>query len=211
MYKQINLTIKGIVPLIMHNSFHLVNPRSTITKLLKSITSKRSKVDDDHLLIGHLEWIASLYMTEDIEVSLDKTNLVYSCSGVPCIPGESLEAMLIQAGKKHKLGQQAKTGIICDGNFPLLYTGPKTVVELWENGNFTDVRAVNVQKNKVMRTRPIFKEWALNFNINYLSDTIAEHQVIQSVETAGAVSGLGDYRPKFGRFIIDGQPSIMAA
>jgi hypothetical protein len=37
----------------------------------------------------------------------------------------------------------------------LEYTGPKKLEEMWADGNFTDIRPVQVQRNSVMRCRPI--------------------------------------------------------
>jgi hypothetical protein len=53
-----------------------------------------------------------------------------------------------------------------------------------------------------MRTRPIFRTWALKFEVSFNADLVNPEQIQLAVEDAGAQVGLCDYRPKFGRFQI---------
>ena len=184
MYEQIEVTIKGVSPLLMHNG-QMVNPLNPIVKQLKEVTKKRNKTDDDMARMSELEWYGGIYVDEN------------DC---PVIPGEMLEAVLINGAKKRKMGPKAKAGIICDGNFKIKYKGPKKASSLFDNKNFVDVRKVNVQRSSIMRTRPIFKDWELTFTVNYLPSQLDMEDVLQFIDIAGVEVGIGDYRPKFGRY-----------
>jgi hypothetical protein len=120
----------------------------------------------------------------------------------PCIPGEMFEAALVEAAKKIKRGQQAKAGIVCYGNFPLAYDGPHSPNDLWEDQRFRLVVGVRIQRNKVMRTRPIFRDWAAEVSVDFMPDQLNKSEIEEMVRTAGIVIGIGDWRPKFGRFAI---------
>lgn len=184
MYKTIEVELKGISPLLVHNG-QLANPLNEFTKALKKVTKKRGKTDSDHEEVARLEFMGSLYLDD---------------KGRPVIPGECIESMLCDAARKAKLGQQAKAGIICDGNWPIIYNGPKNAEGLWENPHFRDIRKAKVQKASVMRCRPIFREWSLKFTIHYLPDVLNESEIRDMLVTAGRIVGLCDFRPKFGRF-----------
>ncbi len=99
-----------------------------------------------------------------------------------------------------KKGKQAAAGLFVLDNFLLEYDGPTDPSELWEDERFRFRVAVKVQQSKVMRTRPIFDEWAANVQVSFNPDLVDEREVIQWMEVAGREVGLMDWRPKYGRF-----------
>jgi hypothetical protein len=189
MYKAIRFTIKGVVPTIMHNG-QTSDPLNRYAKEMKKLTSKKIKTDEDHLAVAKVEWFAALYVD-------DKNR--------PCWPGENIESMIVAAARKNKLGIQAKSGIIVDGNTPIDYEGPKNAEKLWsyksfDKNPFISRVPVVVNRSRVMRTRPIFTDWSLTFTVHYLPTMLTEDQVIEFMEIAGTTIGLSDWRPKYGRF-----------
>lgn len=66
-----------------------------------------------------------------------------------------------------------------------------------------DRRPVVVQRNRVVRSRPMFKNWELSFTINFNEDRISSDIIKQILEEAGSSKGIGDYRPRFGRFKVE--------
>lgn len=182
-YHTLNFKIRGVTPLLMHN-WQLADPQNSIAKALKRISGKRSKTDADHAEMSRLEWYGGLYVQ----------------NGEPCIPGELIEAMLIQAAKKSKRGPAAKAGLLCEDNAPLLYEGPRSPDALWETGDYKLTVPVRIQGSRVMRTRPIFKEWEAEIWVKYLDDLLNASDVEQFLRVGGTIIGLGDWRPRFGRF-----------
>jgi hypothetical protein len=53
---------------------------------------------------------------------------------------------------------------------------------------------------KVMRTRPIFREWSALVEMQYDPDVLNLREVEEIVVDAGKLVGIGDWRPKHGRF-----------
>jgi len=187
MHKVIKCKISGLTPMLMHNG-RLANPIDPIVRAIKEFSGKRNKTDDDHEQISRLEFLGGLYLGED---------------GAPCVTGESLEGMLVEGAKKAKKGRKLKAAISCGETWPLIYDGPKQPDALWQDKRFVDVRSVGVQRVKVMRTRPIFKSWALKFEVEYLPSVVNPGDVKTALEVAALEVGLSDYRPRFGKFVVD--------
>jgi hypothetical protein len=186
MYKRIEISIKGVAPLITHNG-QLADPMNEWTKAIAAISSKgKAMTDADRIEMGRLEFFGGLYLHE----------------GAPCIPGVNIESLILAGAKKSKMGPQFKAGLICDGYFPLEYAGPKDPTKMWECGRFKHYCRVKLNgKSTVNRTRPIFHEWALKFVVQYLDSVIkSRDSVVKAIGEAGMIVGLGDYKPRFGRF-----------
>lgn len=58
-------------------------------------------------------------------------------------------------------------------------------------------------KASVYRTRPRFDSWGLNFTVRYEDEIVKSEAVIREiVDYVGARVGFGDFRPRFGRFVV---------
>jgi hypothetical protein len=178
------ITIRGLTPLIMHNG-RLSDPLDEATQALSRLTSKRNKTLDDHRAVSKAEWMGSLYVTE---------------KGAPCLPGEVIEAALCEGARKYKLGKAAKGGIIVAGDFPLVYDGPKTPAKLWDHGGFLKRASARVGTNRVIRSRPIFPQWEVSFEVQWDPALVKDDTTVLEIVDAAGQSGICDWRPKFGRF-----------
>ena len=185
-FQELSISIKGVSPTLMHNG-QLADPLNKFAKALKVVTSKRKKTDDDHEEMARLEFLGSLYVTGD---------------GKPCWPGECIETMFKQAARMSKLGKQVERGLWCDGDWPLDYKGPKDADSLWADERFRFTCGVKNpgSGSRVMRTRPIFRDWGLSFVVQFDPECLNESQVREFAETAGKYVGLSDFRPRYGRF-----------
>ncbi|PZV19177.1 MAG: hypothetical protein DCF22_00485 [Leptolyngbya sp.] len=152
---------------------------------MKQISGKRAKTDADYQEMARIEWYASLY--------LDKSRV--------CVPSLVLESALVAGARKLKLGQQTQAGMFVPSNMLLEFDGSDlTPDQLWERDQNRLTVAVRIQRNRVMRTRFTCEEWAGNFEVEYDDSTINRQQIIDLVDSSGAVVGLCDWRPRFGRF-----------
>jgi len=184
----LKVKITGLSPLLMHSA-RFANPLDPATKAHKALTSKRKKTDEDHEAIQKSEWFGGLYYSEKMG---------------PFIPGVMVEACLFEAAKMQKLGKSAKRSIIVlEDQIKLEYKGPRDVEGLYSNVDFVDVRAVKVQTSKLMRCRPKFNEWSGTFEIQFNPEQIEERDIIRILEDAGSLIGIGDYRPRFGKFTVE--------
>jgi hypothetical protein len=64
-----------------------------------------------------------------------------------------------------------------------------------------DSRSVVIQRQRVMRRRPCFAKWGLEFQINIRDPGAMPPTTLHEIlEYGGRYVGIGDYRPKFGQF-----------
>lgn len=183
-YSKRRYKIQGMTATIQHNG-RLANPMDPIVKALKQITKKRDKTDEDFEAMGNLEWEGSLYLNE-------KGKVVY--------PAQNLQAMLIAAAKKRKLGKKFNESLMVFDSSELKFSGEQNLTKRKLDNECRLVVRARVGTSSVMRTRPIFKDWSLEFEVNFMADEVDETDIDQAVETAGRLICLSDWRPRYGHF-----------
>ncbi len=182
-WKELTVQITGAAPLLLHNG-ELANPTSEGAKALKQVSSKRNKTDADHEEMARLEWHYGLYRS----------------NGKVILPGVLLEACLAKAAAKKKLKKVVQSGVYVPDDAVLEYDGPSDIDALWKDGRFTFSIGVKVSQARVYRTRPRFDGWGGKFRICFDDEQLNQRDLEQILGIAGPQIGLGDWRPKFGRF-----------
>jgi hypothetical protein len=186
--KSIKVNITGSSPLLMHSD-RFANPLDPLTKAHKEMTGKRKKTDDDFIAIAKSEFIGGCYWNEDTGFF---------------IPSQNLDSCLIAAAKLQKLGVKFKQGIlVLEEELPLNGFKNVTPEKLWENKKHIDARGVKVGMAKIMRYRPIFRDWSVSATVMVNEDVVNINEVKKALTDAGDLIGLGDYRPRFGRFKVE--------
>lgn len=123
-------------------------------------------------------------------------------TGKICVPSMAiLSAMRKAATQLKKAGSGKKT--LKDFVFSGLQINPE-LIELPNQEYEVDVRPVVVQRARIMRARPYFKEWELTFDISIIDDMTWDAGLVRQVlEEAGKYQGILDFRPLFGTFTIE--------
>lgn len=180
--------IKGVAHLIVHNG-QLADPLNEWAKALKKVSGKRNKTDADHEKMAELEFRGGLYLNAE---------------GKAIIPGKCIEGMLVKGANHSKRGKVIKSFVFTMlEEWPLIYTGPHSVDELWADTKFRRRDLVVIKGARIMRTRPTFTDWKLKFELCF-DDTGINPEALQEIlELAGRITGLGDWRPKHGRFTVE--------
>lgn len=190
---KVRITATGTRPLLLHN-VQMASPLNPFAKQLKALNSKRVKTDADRMEVARVEFEGSLYYDPELG---------------PYLPAQNLLASIVAGARLTKAGKKVERGVVLtDFMLPLLYKGPRDVESLWGDGasEFVDIRPVVVQRNKVDRCRPIFREWAIESEA-LIDPKVIEFDEFASVcEAAGQMEGVGDYRRMFGRYAVDVQP-----
>lgn len=183
--KILKFKIEGVCPLLQHDD-KTANPFNEYTKQLKAISGKRKKTDDDLLEMARIEWLASLYYTEQ--------------SGY-FVKAECFAASFLAAAKSKKLGTAFKQSVSIPNNPSFRFKDEDLIPdELFTIDTYKDFRTVKVQSSKILRCRPIFNNWSCDIDIWYEETRLDEQDIISIVDYAGRYIGVCDYRPKFGRF-----------
>ena len=162
--------IKGIAPLLM-NRFAMEKPEDT----------KAKRRDEQY----------------DVKEEAEKA--LYKDDKIGCYaPSVWIEASLREAGKEFKSakGRGTQKATILSS----VFIDPEKIPLNKKTYDELDVRPVVIQRNRVVKGRPKFNSWELEFTINFNEDRIKKDTLKQILEEAGVSKGIGDYRPKFGRF-----------
>lgn len=182
---EFHITLTGTAPLLMHNS-QLADPLSTAARSLKRLTGKRLKTEDDHMEIARLEHFGSLYFDDVVG---------------PYVPGENITRCLIDAAAMTKRRKKVISGMFISTDVnPLAYRGPRDPDGLWDDENFRYTHSVKIGQARTMRTRPCFREWRVAAEGILDTNQLELSELEDIATTAGLLIGLGDWRPRFGRF-----------
>ena len=181
----INVEIEGITPLLQHKFG--VNTHLEMEKPLR----KRTGVPD-----YSSEWKDTCYLEGDQIVQ----------------PSLHIEMAMVKAAAGYRLpGGRGKT--YKDLFLSSVFVRPafiphgvrvpeKPEINAFEERVYLDVRPVVVNRGaRVLRVRLALKPgWRLAFQVSVEDDQIQKEVVKRVIEAAGQTVGIGDHRPRFGRF-----------
>ncbi len=185
----IGVKVSGVVPLLMHK-FSAAAEASLTGDVKKSVT-KKDKPEE---------------AAEEVAYRLEPQP--GEKQGRLCVPGEHVYQSMVRAASSFQVkGQGKKTykdavagNVLIEPEFiPLLDEHGKPVFKFE-----IDSRPVRIGKSRVMRHRPVFAKWSLEFTIQVLDDDSLPESVANAILVkAGETKGVADYRPRFGRFMVN--------
>lgn len=112
-------------------------------------------------------------------------------------PSTWIEATLREAAKNFKKGKgNQKTTILSS-----VFVEEEKIPLKEKYEPYTT--AVVVQRNRILKSRPKFDNWSLEFTLNFDSERIDSSMLKNILVEAGAIKGIGTWRPKFGRFKVE--------
>lgn len=189
--KTLKIKLTGIRPLVMHNGL-LADPTNPYVVEIRKITAKKNKkTDSDYEELSRLEWLGGLYLGEG-------DSLV--------IPSDNIERCIVDGARKSRLGKDVQAAVFCaDVEVPIRHPliDGKAPADLYDDatGRFVLRKGVKVTTSRVIRVRPMIPTgWSLETTLEYDETIINQRNLAQAIHDAGALIGLGDWRPKFGRF-----------
>jgi hypothetical protein len=189
--KTLTTTWTGIRPLVMHNGL-MADPTHRLVRRIKEITSKGSKklTEADYEERDRLEWEAGLYWTDGVGL---------------VIPSDNIERCIQLGAQKSRIGKDVQAAVFCtESEVKLNYEGPKQKEKLYADPRFTLRKGVAVQQSRIIRIRPMVPTgWSLTFELEFDETIVNQKNLIKAMIDAGALIGLGDWRPKFGRFTVE--------
>ena len=193
----LKLKFIGDTDMITHNS-QGADPLNPYTKALKIITGKRKKTDQDHMDLGRIEWESGLYLHD----------------GVVVMPAINLDRCLWDGAKKVKNGVKYKSGVFPADDYSVLsYAGkqiktnghteiPDPALDKFYKDNSIRMIVV-VNRNRIVRVRPIFHDWSFKATLLYDELVIDRTELIACATDAGRLIGMCEMRPRHGRFHVE--------
>jgi hypothetical protein len=189
MYR-VNCRVRGVAPLLQH-----AFGAASLSTLMDG-AKKQTGVTD-----YSLEWMATMYVNRD---------------GLLVQPAAHLEGALVKAAASFKIkGRAGKTWK--DPIKAYCYVSPDEIPHIW-NGQYVlapdaslienptenlsvSIMRVKVQQSAVARSRlQLAAGWELAFAIEVHDDQVQPNVAEEILREAGRAVGIGDYRPRYGRF-----------
>ena len=169
--EQYKVRIEGTRPLLMHSCNSMLEAGND-----KATRSKEHDPKTD----------AETALYKDKEGKI----VVPSFCVLSCLRGSAVNFQVPGKGKK-TYKNFVYTGLQIDTeNIPLIS----------ENGWEIDAKTVVVQRSRIVRARPKFDNWALEFVVEIIDPVITPAVLKQIIEDAGKYNGLLDFRPLYGLF-----------
>lgn len=187
--RYINAHLAGVPggQLLTHNE-RLASKLDEIARQMAEVAGKRRKTDDDLAELARLEFFGGVYETTDGLVGLPSWNVFRSFQ---------------DGGRQHKLGRHVERALVPMTDVVVIHhDGPSKPADAWE-ARCVDQRSVKVGTNKVTRTRPAFANWSLDVQFALDTEILNYDDLVMVADTAGRLIGIGDYRPRFGRYDVE--------
>jgi len=184
---EFTITVTGTRPLLMHNA-RLSDPLDFYAKAMSKINNKRKKTEQDYEELARLEFLGGIY--HDAEFG-------------PYLPGDNFQRFLFDSATRRKLGQAVKRGVFISSEVnPLVYDGPRDLESLWADENFRHRQSAKVQARRVIRTRPMFRQWTAQAEGVLDGEELDFDDLRSLAERGGSITGFGDWRPRFGQCVV---------
>ena len=183
-----NIRLTGLpgVPYIMSNK-QAADPMNKFAIQMKEITGKRKKTEAEHKKLAKLQFYSAFYTGKKDE---------------PIVPANNLENVIISGAKQIRKGPKAKAGVLVMSDGSLQYKGPRTIDGLYKDPKFVRKDLIPAQGKMTSSTRPHFVDWNVEFDVQVIADVFDPSDLRQSLDLAGQMVGMGNWRPRHGRFTV---------
>lgn len=116
-----------------------------------------------------------------------------------CVPSEHIYSALYQAATGFRFeGKKTYKDIIKGG----IIIEPDMIPLNKEKYDEIDTRSVVVNRGRIIRYRPKFNDWMITFQISIIDEENIDEPVLKEILDKAGHHGIGDFRPRFGRFMV---------
>lgn len=200
--KTLTTTWTGKRPIIMHSA-EMVDPLNPIVRRIRELTMKPSKkvTDAEREEIQRLEWEGSMYWDEELGFY---------------IPSDNIEKCIKEGAQKSRLGKTVEAVVFATedrikidcGKYPMDRQALYEMKRPDGKGSLYSIRkAVRIPPKtgaRLMKVRAMIPTgWKLTVTLDYDETMMNVKDLIKAMIDGGAYIGLGDWRPKFGRFLVE--------
>jgi len=201
--KTLKVKLTGVRPLVMSNpqTVQLSNPYALKSRKVGSeVKAARKKQDEDKLVrleteMAMNDWEASAYYN-------DETNTFF-------LPDTVIIACIRAGATAAKRGRDIdRACIVNETDVPILGVSKHNSLDgYWGDKAFRLSGPAKIPPKTgalIWKTRCMMPTgWTLEFTVDFEDSMIEKATLIEAIKTAGAMCGIGGWRPKFGRFLVD--------
>lgn len=199
--KTISMQWTGLRPLVMSNpqTVQVSNPHSVESRRLNSLLKAARKKEDGDRLI-------------ELETDQRKNDFAasaYWADGDFYLPDTVIVACLREAAKASKKGRDIDRAVLMSETEAVIETRKrfKSLDEAFKDDAYRLECPCKVPPKTgalIWKCRAMIPTgWVLRFNLEFDEGLIAEKTLVDIATTAGALVGVGGWRPKFGRFTVE--------
>lgn len=201
--KTLKVKWTGIRPLVMSNpqTVQLSNPYAVTSRRVGSeVKAARKKQDEDKLVrleseMSRNDWEASAYFNDDSKTFYLPDTVVIACiraGATAAKRGRDIDRACIVNETDIEIGGVPKH---------------KTLESYWDDESFRLSGPAKIPPKTgalVWKTRCMMPTgWTLEFSVDFEESLIEKNTLLEAMKTAGAMCGIGGWRPKFGRFLVE--------
>lgn len=149
-------------------------------------------------LVNPIHLAGKKKLTAEEEAELGEYRLE---NGDLCQPAEHLYAGMVKAAGEFQIQGRGKKTYrdIIKG---LMIIDPELIPHNQKTYRI-DGRPARIQRARIMRHRPHLPKWSLSFRLTILDGDLMPIEVLNAIlAKTGQAVGIGDYRPRYGRFIV---------
>ncbi len=188
------ITVTGVAPLLLNNP-QMVDRFNHYAKRMASINAKKAKrTDDDYVELRELEMKAKLYFDKETGVYVPATGLSEAIATrafrVAKISRDDIRSAFFSQSDKLKLHYRGDSKV-------------KDAADVHSNPAFVHSMAIPQGKVRVVKAFPIFHEWRFASGVEFDDKIIDPDSLSRISAEAGKYGGFGDFRPTFGRAVVD--------
>jgi hypothetical protein len=181
----------GLRPMLMNNG-RGVDRLNPLVKELSELNTKRSKdfSDADFERRDWLQWHIAIYESE----------------GRLMVPTENIEQVIVRGAQKARQGKQFQAAcFVATPTVWVKHDGPNDIEQLYDLPQYKLRVAVVINKTRVMKVRVMVPTpWSIEFTVEFDRTVIKNKEaVLTAMRNGGALIGLNDWRPKYGRFLVE--------
>ena len=181
---RVSVSIEGVAPGLLHHRFPEVVMAGLMNPVKLSGKAKATAEQEAELAAYRME------------------------TGGLCQPAEHIYSAMVRAASSFQVQGRGKM-TYKDPVKGALLVEPEPIIALLTPAGKPidkyeiDARPARIQRARVMRHRPCLREWRLDFKLLILEEETLPAEVANAILVkAGQTIGIGDYRPRFGRFVV---------
>jgi hypothetical protein len=186
MFEQCEARIVGRTPLILHNG-RTADPTNEWSRLIAGVPKGKNMTDEQREQKSRYEFLGALYVT----------------NGRIVIPARCWDATLKFAARTIKLGKIAEVAASCLDDSIIEYDGASDPEKLFLDKRFVLDCLCKINRARVMKTRPIFREWSTTVRFAVDTTALDKKPFVELLRIGGTKIGICDWRPKHGRFEVE--------
>lgn len=176
MTEKYNVKIKGTRPLLINSCKNILEENKDIPSRGKEKLTAKEQAE------------RLLYKDKEENVVVPSLNLL------ACLRDSAVNFKVPGRGKK------TYKSFIYSG----LLIEPENILIISDDGWEVDLRPVVIGKARIIRARPKFINWELEFQVEIIDPIITPSAIESILRDAGKYNGLLDFRPLFGLFEVTG-------